>query len=79
MFRCTFEIFDNDDIILYYNKCIDYDKDMLVYELSDDINHVKMHREIKVMHVQVFISIHMEIYEKRCPKNYSLLDRNETF
>ena len=31
---------------MYCYKCVDYVKEMLVYELSDDINHIKMHWEL---------------------------------
>ena len=30
---------------MYCNKCIEYDKEMLVYELFDDINNINMHEE----------------------------------
>ena len=44
MLRCTSILLIILLVILYY-KCVDYVKEMLVYELSDDINHIKMHRE----------------------------------
>ena len=37
--------FSNPVGILYCYKSVDYAKEMLVYELSDDMNHIQMHWE----------------------------------
>ena len=37
------EVFDNHDVICSTIKCIEVGKEMLVYQLYNDINHIKMH------------------------------------